>query len=106
MTVMLNLFLGHTYVVYGPLANGSTTVLFDTHPLYPDAGRYWDMSARHGVTQFYGAPTAYRMLLKQGDEHVTKYDLSKLRTIGTVGEPINVAAWTWLHQVRLSAQTF
>ena len=57
------------------------------------------MSARHGVTQFYGAPTAYRMLLKQGDEYVTKYDLSKLRTIGTVGEPINVAAWTWLYEV-------
>jgi len=90
---------GHTYVVYGPLANGSSTILFDTHPLYPDAGRYWEMSSRHGVTQFYGAPTAYRMLLKQGDDYVNKYDLSKLRTIGTVGEPINVAAWNWLYEV-------
>lgn len=68
---------GHTYVVYGPLANGGTTLLFDSHPLYPDAGRYWDCAQRTGLTQFYGAPTAYRMLLRQGDEFVKKYDLSK-----------------------------
>lgn len=90
---------GHTYVVYGPLANGGTTLCFDSHPLYPDAGRYWDTCQKYGVTQFYGAPTAYRMLLRQGNEFVTKYDLSTLRVIGSVGEPINVAAWTWLNEI-------
>lgn len=90
---------GHTYVVYGPLANGGTTLCFDSHPLYPDAGRYWDTVQKYHVTQFYGAPTAFRMLLRQGNEFVEKYDLSSLRVIGSVGEPINVAAWTWLHQV-------
>ena len=68
---------GHTYVVYGPLANGSTTVLFDSHPLFPDAGRYWDCCEKYGVTQFYGAPTAYRMLLRQGDKFVNKHNLNK-----------------------------
>lgn len=90
---------GHTYVCYGPLANGGTTLCFDSHPLYPDAGRYWESCEKYGVTQFYSAPTAYRMLLRQGNKFVEKHNLEKLRVIGTVGEPINVAAWTWLHEI-------
>ena len=84
---------GHTYIVYGPLANGATTLMFESTPLYPDAGRYWDMVERHGITIFYTAPTAIRTLAAQGDELVTKYDRSSLRVLGTVGEPINPDAW-------------
>lgn len=86
---------GHTYIVYGPLANGTTTLMFESTPLYPDAGRYWDMCETHHVTQFYTAPTAIRALMRHGTEFVDKYDLSCLRVLGTVGEPINPAAWTW-----------
>eukprot|EP00912_Choanoflagellata_sp_UC4_P000939 UC4_evm2s577 len=90
---------GHTYVVYGPLANGATTVLFESIPTYPDAGRYWDMVERHGINQLYTAPTAIRLLIKNGDHYVTKYDRSSLRTLGTVGEPINPEAWKWYHEI-------
>ncbi|MCB9601657.1 MAG: acetate--CoA ligase [Sandaracinus sp.] len=86
---------GHSYIVYGPLANGATTTMFESVPTYPDAGRYWDFVARHGVTIFYTAPTALRALAAMGDEHVTKYDRSSLRVLGTVGEPINPEAWQW-----------
>ena len=90
---------GHTYVVYGPLANGATSVLFESIPTYPDPGRYWATVEKHKFTQFYGAPTAYRTLLRHGNEHVTKYDTSSLKKIGTVGEPINTEAWWWLHDI-------
>ena len=90
---------GHTYIVYGPLCNGGTTVMFESTPLYPDAGRYWDMCQTHKVTQFYTAPTAIRAIMKYGEEYVNKYDLSSLRVLGTVGEPINPEAWVWYNQV-------
>jgi acetyl-CoA synthetase len=90
---------GHTYVVYGPLLNGSTTFLFESTPVYPDAGRYWDMVQRHKITQFYTAPTAIRLLMKFGDELPGKYDVSSVRTLGTVGEPINPEAWRWYYEV-------
>ncbi|MFB2531204.1 acetate--CoA ligase [Paracoccus sp. p4-l81] len=86
---------GHSYIVYGPLANGATTVMFEGVPTYPDAGRFWEVCEKHGVTQFYTAPTAIRSLMGQGPEWVEKYDLSKLRVLGSVGEPINPEAWIW-----------
>ena len=90
---------GHTYIVYGPLANGGTTIMFESTPLYPDAGRYWDLVQTHKVTQFYTAPTAIRAIMAKGDEWVQKYDTSSLRVLGTVGEPINPEAWKWYHKV-------
>ncbi|MEM6488453.1 MAG: acetate--CoA ligase [Pseudomonadota bacterium] len=90
---------GHSYIVYGPLANGAITVMFEGVPTYPDAGRFWAVCQRHGVAQFYTAPTAIRALMGQGDEFVTKYDLSSLRILGTVGEPINPEAWRWYNEV-------
>ncbi len=90
---------GHTYVVYGPLANGTTSIMFESLPTYPDAGRYWDVVERHKVTLFYTAPTAIRALAKEGDALVKKYDRSSLRILGTVGEPINPDAWKWYHSV-------
>ncbi|XP_047133685.1 acetyl-coenzyme A synthetase 2-like, mitochondrial isoform X1 [Hydra vulgaris] len=90
---------GHSYVVYGPLANGATTVLFESVPSYPDPGRYWEMVERLGINQFYGAPTAIRYLLKFGDEYVKKYDRSSLKILGSVGEPINEEAWHWYQDV-------
>lgn len=89
---------GHSYIVYGPLANGATTLMFESTPLYPDAGRYWDLVARHKVTIFYTAPTAIRALAAQGDAFVKAHDRSSLRVLGTVGEPINPDAWLWYHQ--------
>lgn len=86
---------GHSYIVYGPLANGATTFMFESTPLYPDAGRYWDMVERHGFTIFYTAPTAIRALAAKADEYVTRSDRSTLRVLGTVGEPINPEAWEW-----------
>ena len=86
---------GHSYILYGPLANGATTVMFEGVPTYPDAGRFWAVCQKHQVTQFYTAPTAIRSLMGQGPEWVAKYDLSSLRVLGTVGEPINPEAWTW-----------
>ena len=90
---------GHSYIVYGPLANGATTLMFESTPLYPDAGRYWDLVERHGVTVFYTAPTAIRALAAAGDELVTRSDRSTLRVLGTVGEPINPDAWRWYFDV-------
>lgn len=90
---------GHSYIVYGPLANGATTLMFESTPLYPDAGRYWDLVERHGVTIFYTAPTAIRALAAVGDEMVTRSDRSTLRVLGTVGEPINPDAWRWYFDV-------
>ncbi|KAF1375346.1 hypothetical protein PFLUV_G00218860 [Perca fluviatilis] len=90
---------GHSYVVYGPLCNGATTVLFESTPVYPDPGRYWETVQRLKITQFYGAPTALRLLLKYNDSWVKKYDRSSLRTLASVGEPINHEAWHWFHSV-------
>ncbi|MAX50959.1 MAG: acetate--CoA ligase [Methylophaga sp.] len=90
---------GHTYVAYGPLATGATQVIYEGVPTVPDAGRFWDICQRHGVTIFYTAPTAIRALMKVGDEIPNSYDLSKLRLLGTVGEPINPEAWMWYHNV-------
>ncbi len=90
---------GHSYIVYGPLANGATTFMFESIPTYPDAGRYWDMVERHNITIFYTAPTAIRALAAQGDDFVTKYNRSSLRVLGTVGEPINPDAWNWYYDV-------
>ncbi len=90
---------GHSYIVYGPLANGATTLMFEGIPTWPDAGRFWDIVERHKVSLFYTAPTAIRALRAAGDEFVTKYDRSSLRVIGTVGEPINPEAWLWYYNV-------
>ncbi|QYJ67878.1 acetate--CoA ligase [Flavobacterium litorale] len=86
---------GHSYIVYGPLLNGATTVLFEGIPSYPDFGRFWEVIDKHKVTQFYTAPTAIRALAKENWEWVNKYDLSTLKVIGSVGEPINEEAWHW-----------
>jgi acetyl-CoA synthetase len=90
---------GHSYVCYGPLAVGATEVIFEGVPTYPDAGRFWKMCQDHGVTIFYTAPTAIRSLIKAGSDQPAKYDLSKLRVLGTVGEPINPEAWMWYYTV-------
>ena len=90
---------GHTYIVYGPLAAGTTTVMFEGVPTYPDAGRAWKMVQDHNITQFYTAPTAIRLLHKTGEDEPKKYDLSKLRVLGTVGEPIDPPAWKWYYNV-------
>ncbi|MBL4775061.1 MAG: acetate--CoA ligase [Mariprofundus sp.] len=90
---------GHTYSVYGPLACGGTTVMYEGVPTYPDAGRLWKICADHGVTVFYTAPTAIRALIKAGDEWPNQHDLSQLRVLGTVGEPINPEAWMWYYNV-------
>lgn len=86
---------GHSYIVYGPLANGATTVMFEGVPTYPDAGRFWEVIAKHKVSQFYTAPTAIRSLMGLGPEWVEKHDLSSLKLLGSVGEPINPEAWSW-----------
>ena len=90
---------GHSYIVYGPLANGATSVMFESIPTYPDAGRYWDMVERLGITSFYTAPTAIRAIAREGDAHVSQYDRSSLRVLGSVGEPINPEAWRWYFNV-------
>ena len=89
---------GHSYIVYGPLANGATTVMFEGVPTYPDAGRFWAVCEKHGVNQFYTAPTAIRALMGKGPEFVEKYDLSSLKVLGSVGEPINPEAWNWYNR--------
>ena len=86
---------GHSYIIYGPLANGATTLMFEGVPTYPDAGRFWEVCAKHKVNQFYTAPTAIRALMAHGSEWVEKHDLSSLRLLGSVGEPINPEAWNW-----------
>jgi acetyl-CoA synthetase len=88
---------GHSYIVYGPLANGSTTLMFEGVPTYPDAGRFWNICDKFGVTAFYTAPTALRALMRLGDSWPAKYPLDSLRVLGTVGEPINPEAWMWYH---------
>ncbi len=90
---------GHTYVAYGPLAVGSTVLIYEGAPTIPDCGRFWDICERHKVSIFYTAPTAIRALMKQGDEFPAKYDLSSIRLLGTVGEPINPEAWIWYHKI-------
>ncbi len=90
---------GHSYVVYGPLANGATTVLFESTPTYPDPGRYWEVIQDVKATIFYTAPTALRTLATYGDEFVQKYDRSSVRILGSVGEPINPEIWEWYHNV-------
>ena len=89
---------GHSYIIYGPLANGATTVMFEGVPTYPDAGRFWDVVDRLKITQFYTAPTAIRALMSCGEDFPSKYDLSTLRVLGSVGEPINPEAWRWYHK--------
>ncbi|SMX22079.1 acetate--CoA ligase [Boseongicola aestuarii] len=90
---------GHSYIVYGPLANGATTIMFEGVPTFPDAGRFWEVCAKHKVNQFYTAPTAIRALMGAGKEWVEKHDLSDLRVLGSVGEPINPEAWNWYNEV-------
>jgi acetyl-CoA synthetase len=90
---------GHTYVAYGPLAAGATIVIYEGAPTYPDGGRFWDICERHGVSVFYTAPTAIRALMKLGDELPKARDLSAIRLLGSVGEPINPEAWMWYHEV-------
>ncbi|TDJ50219.1 MAG: acetate--CoA ligase [Nitrospina sp.] len=89
---------GHSYIVYGPLANGATTLMFEGIPTYPSAGRFWEVVDKHQVTQFYTAPTAIRALMSHGDDIPAQYDLSSLRVLGSVGEPINPEAWRWYHK--------
>ncbi len=90
---------GHSYIVYGPLANAATTLMFEGLPTWPDASRFWQVVEKHKVTIFYTAPTALRALMAQGDDHVKKTDRSSLRILGSVGEPINPEAWLWYHDV-------
>ncbi len=90
---------GHSYVVYGPLANGATSLIFEGVPSYPDHGRFWRVVAKHRVNIFYTAPTAIRALMGAGDDFVKKHDRSSLRILGTVGEPINPEAWEWYYHV-------
>ncbi len=90
---------GHSYIVYGPMANGATSVMYEGAPDYPHKGIWWELCERYGVTLFYTAPTAIRACIKWGVEHVEKFNLDKLRLLGTVGEPINPKAWLWYHKV-------
>ncbi len=90
---------GHSYIVYGPLANGATTLMFEGVPTYPDATRFWQVVDKHKVNQFYTAPTAIRALMGKGSEIVEPFDLSSLKVLGTVGEPINPEAWNWYNEV-------
>ncbi len=90
---------GHSYIVYGPLSNGATTLMFEGVPTYPDCSRFWQVCEKHNVNQFYTAPTAIRALMGQGDDFVNNCDLSSLRILGTVGEPINPEAWEWYNKV-------
>ena len=90
---------GHSYIVYGPLCAGATTVMFEGIPTYPDAGRFWDVVDKYQVNQFYTAPTAIRAIMREGDDPVNKRKLTSLRLLGTVGEPINPEAWMWYHRV-------
>jgi acetyl-CoA synthetase len=90
---------GHSYILYGPMANGATSVMYEGAPDYPHKGIWWELCEKYGVTKFYTAPTAIRACMKWGAEHVEKHDLSKLKLLGTVGEPINPKAWLWYHVV-------
>ena len=88
---------GHSYITYGPLANGALTMMYEGVPNYPDWGRFWEICEKHKVNIFYTAPTALRALMKEGDAWPEKYDLGYLRLLGTVGEPIKSPEWTWYH---------
>jgi acetyl-CoA synthetase len=90
---------GHSYIVYGPLLSGATSIMFEGVPTWPDAGRFWEIVEKYKVNQFYTAPTAIRALVPFGEEMVTKYDRSSLKVLGTVGEPINEEAWRWYHDI-------
>lgn len=90
---------GHSYIVYGPLLSGATSVMFEGIPTWPDAGRFWEVVDKYKVNQFYTAPTAIRALMAQGEKWVLKHDLSSLKVLGTVGEPINEEAWRWYHDL-------
>ena len=90
---------GHSYIIYGPLANGATTIMFEGVPQYPDWGRFWDVVDKHKVNIFYTAPTAIRAIARMGDHHVSKRKLDSLKLLGTVGEPINPEAWLWYYNV-------
>jgi len=90
---------GHSYIVYGPLCNGATSLMFEGVPTFPDASRFWQVVDKHQVNSFYTAPTAIRMLMGQGDDYVKKTDRSSLRVLGSVGEPINPEAWEWYYHV-------
>lgn len=90
---------GHSYILYGPMMLGAPTVVFESIPTYPDAGRFWQTVETHKITQLYTAPTAIRLLRKFGDDYVKKYDRSSLRVLGSVGEPINPEAWLWYYNV-------
>ena len=90
---------GHSYIVYGPLSNGVTGVMYEGAPDWPHRGRFWEICERYGVTKYYTAPTAIRAFMRWGEEHVEKYDLSRLRLLGTVGEPINPDVWVWYREV-------
>ena len=90
---------GHSYIVYGPLLTGATSIMFEGVPTFPDPGRFWDVVDKYKVNQIYTAPTAIRALMAQGDEWVTKHNISSLRVLGTVGEPINEEAWKWYHEI-------
>jgi acetyl-CoA synthetase len=89
---------GHSYIVYGPLANGATQIMYEGRPNHPDFSRFWQIVERYRVTIFYTAPTAIRAFIKAGDEFVDQHDLSSLRLLGSVGEPINPEAWMWYHR--------
>lgn len=88
-----------SYIVYGPLANGVTTTVFESTPVYPTPSRYWQTVQKYKLTQFYSAPTAIRLLRRLGDHHVDGYDLSSIRVLGSVGEPINPEAWNWYNEI-------
>ncbi|RXM35931.1 Acetyl-coenzyme A synthetase, cytoplasmic, partial [Acipenser ruthenus] len=90
---------GHSYITYGPLANGATSVLFEGVPVYPHVGRFWEIIEKYSVSKFYTAPTAIRLLMKYGQEPVRKFNLGSLKILGTVGEPINPEAWLWYYNV-------
>ncbi len=90
---------GHSYIVYGPLANGATTLMFEGMPTYPDASRFWQVVDKHQVNIFYTAPTALRALMREGDGPVTRTSRASLRLLGSVGEPINPEAWRWYYRV-------
>ena len=98
-TADLGWITGHSYIIYGPMANRAITMMFEGVPNYPDFGRFWDVVDKHKVKQFYTAPTALRALMKEGDEPVTSRDLSSLRLLGTVGEPIKEPEWMWYHNI-------
>ena len=89
---------GHTYVAYGPLHNGATIFMYEGSPDYPSYNRFWDIIERHKISVFYTAPTAIRAFIKWGDEWVDKHNLSSLRLLGTVGEPINPEVWMWFYK--------